>query len=348
MPKVINTILVYYNTEYNTNSKATKMKITDIINEGLKNPKDNPCWKGYHPVGTKKKNGKTVPNCVPKESVEEANNPAQQAAIAVNKKKKQSVAEADKHSVIGKIQRGHELKKKVDSSWKDIGKAQKAGDKKTGSKAFRKHERYANLERPGTWTKVDEEGVAEGSQNEQKYMAVYNKFMENPSYVGKPITSGGNVIYVTASSPAEARTKFVEIFKHGQVLSSFQGRYNVVPAKQENISEAENWSKHNNPKAGGMSKKSVSVYRREHPGSKIQTAVTKKPSKIKKGSSDDKRRKSFCARMKGMKKHNTSSKTAHDPNSNINKSLRRWHCESVEDLQNLVHLAEQFIKNNRK
>lgn len=35
------------------------------ITEGLRNPADNPCWKGYHPVGTKKKNGRTVPNCVP-------------------------------------------------------------------------------------------------------------------------------------------------------------------------------------------------------------------------------------------------------------------------------------------
>lgn len=77
--------------------------------------------------------------------------------------KEQGVAEADKHSFVGKIQRGHELKKKVDSSWKDIGDAQKAGDKAAGSRAFRKHERYANLERPGTWTKVDEQGVAEGS-----------------------------------------------------------------------------------------------------------------------------------------------------------------------------------------
>lgn len=50
------------------------MKLFDqrynTIEEGLKNPKDNPCWKGYKPVGTKKKGGKTVPNCVPKESVE--------------------------------------------------------------------------------------------------------------------------------------------------------------------------------------------------------------------------------------------------------------------------------------
>jgi len=37
------------------------------LTEGLKDPKDNPCWKGYKPVGTKKKGGKTVPNCVPKE-----------------------------------------------------------------------------------------------------------------------------------------------------------------------------------------------------------------------------------------------------------------------------------------
>lgn len=37
----------------------------------LRNPADNPCWKGYHPVGTKQKDGRTVPNCVPKESVEE-------------------------------------------------------------------------------------------------------------------------------------------------------------------------------------------------------------------------------------------------------------------------------------
>ena len=36
------------------------------LKEGLKDPKDNPCWKGYKPVGTKKKGGRTVPNCVPK------------------------------------------------------------------------------------------------------------------------------------------------------------------------------------------------------------------------------------------------------------------------------------------
>ena len=113
------------------------------------------------------------------------------------------------------------------------------------------------------------------------------------------------------------------------------------------VAEGENWSKHNNPRAGGMSKKSVSSYRRSHPGSKIQTAVTTKPSKLKKGSKSAKRRASFCARMRGMKKHRTGAKTANDPNSNINKSLRRWHCESIEELHELVMLAEQFIRNKK-
>jgi Domain of unknown function (DUF6321) len=122
----------------------------------------------------------------------------------------------------------------------------------------------------------------------------------------------------------------------------------ILELNPDAILESENWSKYNHKRVGGMSKKSVSSYRRSHPGSKIQTAVTTKPSKLKKGSKAAKRRASFCARMRGMKKHRTSAKTAHDPNSNINKSLRRWHCESVEELHELVMLAEQFIRNHKK
>ena len=77
---------------------------------------------------------------------------------------------------------------------------------------------------------------------------------------------------------------------------------------------------------GGLNKAGVASYRREHPGSKLQTAVTTKPSKLKPGSKRAKRRKSFCSRMKGMKAKLTSAKTASDPNSRINKSLRKWNC----------------------
>lgn len=78
--------------------------------------------------------------------------------------------------------------------------------------------------------------------------------------------------------------------------------------------------------SGGLNAKGVASYRRQNPGSKLKTAVTTKPSKLKAGSKSDKRRKSFCARMSGMKKRLTSAKTANDPNSRINKSLRKWNC----------------------
>jgi hypothetical protein len=80
-----------------------------------------------------------------------------------------------------------------------------------------------------------------------------------------------------------------------------------------------------NPK-GGLNQKGVDSYKKENPGSNLKTAVTTKPSKLKKGSKAASRRKSFCARMSGMKKKLTSAKTAKDPDSRINKSLRKWNC----------------------
>jgi len=78
--------------------------------------------------------------------------------------------------------------------------------------------------------------------------------------------------------------------------------------------------------SGGLNAKGVASYRAANPGSKLKTAVTTKPSKLKKGSKASKRRLSFCRRMKGMKKKLTSAKTARDPDSRINKSLRKWNC----------------------
>ena len=69
--------------------------------------------------------------------------------------------------------------------------------------------------------------------------------------------------------------------------------------------------------SGGLNEKGRKSYERANPGSDL-----KAPSK-KKG---NKRRKSFCARMKGMKSKLTSAKTARDPDSRINKSLRAWNC----------------------
>jgi hypothetical protein len=98
--------------------------------------------------------------------------------------------------------------------------------------------------------------------------------------------------------------------------------------KEENqIDEVAAWQrKEGKSESGGLNRKGIESYRRENPGSKLSMAVTTKPSKLKPGSKAANRRKSFCARMGGMKKRLTSAKTANDPDSRINKALRKWNC----------------------
>jgi len=76
-------------------------------------------------------------------------------------------------------------------------------------------------------------------------------------------------------------------------------------------------------KLGGLNKKGVASYRRENPGSKLQTAVTTKPSKLKAGSKDAKRRKSFCARMSGVKGPMKDEKGRPTRKA---LALRKWNC----------------------
>jgi hypothetical protein len=89
---------------------------------------------------------------------------------------------------------------------------------------------------------------------------------------------------------------------------------------------AEDWQKANKrDRTAGMSQKAVNAYRRENPGSKLKTAVTTKPSKLKRGSKASKRRKSYCSRSRGqMKMHSISC--AKTPDKAICKARRRWNC----------------------
>lgn len=74
---------------------------------------------------------------------------------------------------------------------------------------------------------------------------------------------------------------------------------------------------------GGLTQKGVDAFRRENPGSKLQTAVTTKPSKLKPGSKDAKRRKSFCARMSGVKGPMKDEKGRPTRKA---LALKKWNC----------------------
>ena len=116
---------------------------------------------------------------------------------------------------------------------------------------------------------------------------------------------------------AEKRERQVQFFKHA------------------GESVAEDWQKVNkSDKTDGMSKKAVDAYRRENPGSKLKTAVTKKPSELKAGSKDANRRKSFCARMSGVKGPMKDEKGR--PTAKA-KALSRWNCnEDIEVSEDMI------------
>jgi hypothetical protein len=90
-----------------------------------------------------------------------------------------------------------------------------------------------------------------------------------------------------------------------------------VKKEELELDEAAWTKKAGKSESGGLNEKGRRSYERENPGSDL-----KAPSKEK----GNPRRASFCARMKGMKKKLTSKKTAKDPDSRINKSLRAWDC----------------------
>ena len=122
-----------------------------------------------------------------------------------------------------------------------------------------------------------------------------------------------------------------ELFQHASILAE-QWR-----KMRANEFITEDWNKANRrDKTDGLSQKAVNAYRRENPGSKLQTAVTTKPSKLKPGSKAAKRRKSFCARMSGNKGPMKKPNGKPTPKA---LALRRWNCESVE------HMVDMIIEN---
>ena len=121
------------------------------------------------------------------------------------------------------------------------------------------------------------------------------------------------------------------VLRNGDTLTAIKGHFSPVPngplikkkspfkgSTLKNGGSSPAWQRKEgkNP-AGGLNAKGRASYNRANPG---------KPGLKAPQPQGGPRKKSFCARMSGMKKKLTSSKTANDPNSRINKSLRKWKC----------------------
>ena len=85
---------------------------------------------------------------------------------------------------------------------------------------------------------------------------------------------------------------------------------------------SEAWTKkEGKSESGGLNAKGRASYNKST-GGNLKAPVTEKNPKGDRAE----RKKSFCARMCGMKRRLTGAKTANDPNSRINKALRKWNC----------------------
>lgn len=274
------------------------MKAKEFITENLRDPKDNPCWKGYKPVGTKKKNGKTVPNCVPKESIEEnrVDSPVSNAIIQrIASQRRDLISKFGPATVMTAVD--------VVADWYDD--VEEIGTSDV-SNWVSQVDRYLRTQAG--------EGLGEADYNaeydDEAGMADNNLETLERAVQGIDdlIDAGDNLPEWCQEKIAVAKSMLVAVWDY-------------MRSEEETN---EDWQKVNKKdKTDGMSKKAVKAYRRENPGSKLKTAVTKKPSEIKKGSSDDKRRKSFCARMSGNPGPMKDEKGRPTPKA---KALSRWNC----------------------
>lgn len=261
------------------------MKTKEILAEAkaTKTRLDPSCWDGYHKEGTKVKGNTRVNNCVKNEAA----NPAQQAAIAIAKKKKADVKEnAEYDDEAGMANNNLET---LERAVQGIDELINAGD---------------NLPE---WC--------------QEKIAVAKSML---------VTVWD---YMASEEHAEADPEIAEMYEAMELFAeevavntdtSIDTVWESFEAMDDNLLyETAAWRrKEGKNKNGGLNAKGVASYRRENPGSKLQTAVTTKPSKLKPGSKAAKRRKSFCARMSGVKgpmeKNGKPTRKA--------LALRKWNC----------------------
>lgn len=385
------------------------MKAQEFIAEGLRDPKDNPCWKGYKPVGTKQKGGRTVPNCVPKESVEEQADwreasaksnlqPGVPVMIWLGPRNQNPPRDDKKYWERGLVMDSPEwidgqwrvlVKTDTKSQWpinpervfvlkKDVAEGSKTRTCPTcdgsGEDILHRDKSCQRCNGKGHIPINKEQGVAEGSDEDFEAWkktiaprATQSAVQQAKNVVGQKqafakkttqdhlkkvasqqgLDEDYNAEYDDEAGMADNNLETLEraiqgiddLIHPGDNLpewcqekiavakSMLVNVWDYMRSEEDRGAVAEDWQKANRKdKTPGMSKKAVAAYRRENPGSKLQTAVTTKPSKLKKGSKASKRRKSYCARSKGqMDMHNIDcSKT---PDKAICKSRRRWNCE---------------------
>ena len=285
------------------------MRITEILIEGVAGPKK--CWPGHRKVGTQpgtgKNAGKRVNDC--------------------EKIKEDEVEESGLQYYTGVKKHGKEYMKKAAAAGREGASQKELGALKDKYSKAHKNENVEEAEKKGLYYYVNKRKKAGTSRDASSPKAPTAQAWKDAAKTAKKESLElaeefdmiENIIeYIADQHAVDAELVWEDL----STLTDDELYVFAVTSEMVN----EDWQKANKKdKTDGMSKKAVNAYRRENPGSKLKTAVTTKPSKLKKGSKASKRRSSYCSRSAGQQKmHNIScSKT---PDKAICKARRRWNC----------------------
>jgi len=309
------------------------------------------CWKGYKQVGLKKKGTRTVPNCVPEET--ELDEMIALAApivrgISAISRIAQGVAKAGQavKSGIGVVKTGVQAAGQTVKSGVDTVKTgvqdviknvpgetnkQPFNTKKPGEPEWKKGLKKSG-ETAKSAVKTTVSGFTSMYEPREEYIMEKN-VPTNPSLWSKAKSQARAKFDVYPSAYANGwaakwykskgggwKTSTKESYDTQQLLSFSDFRQisnDSIGNEEEKLNEVAAWQrKEGKNQKGGLNEKGRKSYERENPGSDLKAPQPEGGS----------RRNSFCARMKGLKKKLTSKKTANDPNSRVNKSLRAWNC----------------------
>ncbi len=290
----------------NQQQKSGAAKPTYVATDKKKMKEQNEvdeCWKTHKKVGMKKKGGKMVPDCRPKNE-----------EVVLETKDKKGKGSGTKDACYHKVKARFKVWPSAYGSGALV-KCRKAGAANWGNSKKEEVE-YA------TEAKVDagkSPEQKEKDRNVRKFGVSHNvaghgklRRALHRSDRGDKKIKGDKSQYVEMES-VEKKKKNCGCGKDPC----------ITYGKQEKVEEGAAWTKKSGKnKEGGLNEKGRKSYEKANPGSDLK-APTKKVG--------NPRRKSFCARMGGMKKKLTSSKTANDPDSRINKALRKWNCSYEPD-----------------
>ena len=280
---------------------------------------DEACWKGYEKKGMKTMFGKRYPNCVKKEEVEVVDEKTRVLERLTNSSsvEEETIDEAVRVNENGNVYL-------VSFTWRAKFMMMKMFFPEVRKPT--RQEVSAALEKVYPGCMVQRFDLAPRQPGEPLIMVdgyqggSAAKPGPDKNYV-KPMGEGyapGDV-----DQKVDALTN-IDIPKkerdsaRDRLLAKAKAKREKMKKEGFEMEEGAAWTKKSGKNSsGGLNEKGRKSYERDNPGSDLK-APSKKPG--------NKRRASFCARMKGMKKKLTSAKTANDPDSRINKSLRAWNC----------------------